>query len=302
MAISNYNSIFRQVDLSLLKHFFDVATYGGFTKASHATGASQPALSLGLQKLERDLGVSLARRGGGKFSLTEEGRELLQFCNRFESGLQSVVESFGAEPSQARALRIGTALSVGFGPLLSLCAHSASSERPMSLELETRNTYELLRAVSDSQLDAALIPDDIYDSGLNYTPLYEDYLTLITGPQFAHFLSKSGWMQKLATMSLITFPRETPMRSTVDKLLRDKRLRFERVISVNSMEALKMLVSRNMGAAFVQRSLVAEELRSKSVFEPKQRMIKVKSGVALATRKDERGTEIVKLILDLMKS
>ena len=288
MSISNHNGVFHKIDLSLLKYFYDVAIYGGFTKASRVTGTSQPALSLGLQKLERTLGVKLVRRGGGQFSLTEEGRELLQFCDRFESGLQSVVESFGAESTQARSLRIGTALSVGFGPLVPLCSKASKAERLISVELMTQNTYDLLRALSDSQLDAALIPDDIYDSSLRFTQVHQDHLTFIAGAKHAALLTGTGWTQKVSDISLITFPRETPMRSTVDKIIRDKRLHFSRIISVNSMEALKMLVSRGIGAAFVQRSLVSNELRSGSLVEPKQGIIKVKSGIALATQNDER--------------
>ena len=96
---------------------------------------------------------------------------------------------------------------------------------------------------------------------------------------------------------LVTFPRETPMRSTIDKLVRDRRMHFARVVSVNSVEALKMLVSRGIGGAFVLRSLVLGELRSGHV-EPKHNTIRIKSGVSLAVRNDERGAEIAKLVLE----
>ena len=300
MAISNHNSLFHKIDLSLLKYFFDVASHGGFSKASRATGVSQPALSLGLQKLEKTLRVKLARRGGGQFSLTEEGRELLQFCTRFESGLQSVVESFGAESSQARTLRIGTALSVGFGPLVSLCSRASRSERLFSVELTTQNTYDLMRALADSQLDAALLPNDVYDSNLTLTEVHQDHVTFVVSSRYASLVHGSDWHEKVSKLSLITYPRETPMRSTVDKLIHDRGFHFERTISVNSTEALKMLVGRGIGGAFILRSLVLDELRSGTLVEPKQNMTRIKSGVTLATRADERGEEIRKQIFDLM--
>jgi DNA-binding transcriptional LysR family regulator len=299
--ISNHNSgLFHKVDLSLLKYFFDVASFGGFSKASRATGVSQPALSLGLQKLEKTLKVQLVRRGGGQFSLTDEGRDLLQFCARFESGLKSVVDSFGMESTQARTLRIGTALSVGFGPLVSLCSKAGKSKRLISVELTTQNTYDLIRALGDSQLDAALLPIDIYDSGLNFTPVHQDHVTFVVSSKFGSSVSGADWANKVSKLSLITYPRETPMRSIVDKLIQEKQFRFERTISVNSTEALKMLVGRNVGGAFVLRSLVLDELKSGLLVEPKQNMTRMKSGVTLATRADERGEDIKKLILELM--
>lgn len=301
MIISNHNSLFHKIDLSLLKYFFDVASHGGFSKASRATGVSQPALSLGLQKLEKTLKVKLVRRGGGQFSLTEEGRELLQFCTRFESGLKSVVDSFGMESTQARTLRIGTALSVGFGPLISLCAQVSRSDRLISAELTTQNTYDLMRALSESQLDAAILPDDVYDSNLKFSPVHKDHVTFVVGSKFASLVSGADWKDKISKLSLITYPRETPMRSTVDKLIQDKQFRFERTISVNSAEAIKMLVSRNIGGAFVLRSLVLDDIKSGTLVEPKQNTTRVKSGITLATRADERGEEIKKLIFELMQ-
>ena len=300
MSISKYNSVFHKIDLSLLKYFFDVANYGGFTKASRATGASQPALSLGLQKLEKSLAVKLVRRGGHNFELTEEGRDLLQFCKRFESGLQNVVESFGSDLSHRRVLRIGTALSVGFGPLLSVCERATRLEHPFELELSTENTYDLMKQLTESQIDAALLPSDVNDSNLKFDTVHQDQITFVAGPKASALFSGSDWMERVNQLNLITYPRETPMRAVTDNIVREKQLSFKGMLSVNSIEALKMMVSRSIGGAFVLRSLVLNELRSGVMFEPKRNMIRVKSGVMLATRDDERGAEVSRLILDLM--
>ena len=303
MAIAKLNSLFHKVDLSLLKYFFDVANFGGFTKASNATGASQPALSLGVQKLEKTLGVKLIRRGGRDFGLTDEGRELLQFCQRFEAGLQTVVESFEAESGSRkilRVLKIGTALSVGFGPLVPVCNRAVKSKRPLELELTAQNTYDLMRSLTESQIDAALLPNDVHDSHLCFAPIHEGPITFIVGPRSAASVSKPDWMEHVDNLNLITYPRETPMRALTDKIVREKQMHFRQTLSINSVEAMKMMVSRNVGGAFVLRSLVLEELRARALFEPKENVIRVKSGVMLATRNDERGAEISDLILELM--
>src|SRR5271170_3763124 len=113
MSIYNTNSLFQQLDLDLLKHFYAVATFGGFSKASRATGVSQPSLSLGVQRLEKNLGVTLIDRDSRRLSLTKPGLSLLTFCQRLEGNLESIADALGTKAvSVRRRLRIGTALSI----------------------------------------------------------------------------------------------------------------------------------------------------------------------------------------------
>src|SRR5579885_3601495 len=97
MAIYKSDNVFQRLDLSLLRHFFAIATYGGFSKASRATGVSQPALSLGLQKLEKILGSKLIDRKPGRFSLTDSGKVVHAYCKRLEGTLESMAGELGGD-------------------------------------------------------------------------------------------------------------------------------------------------------------------------------------------------------------
>src|SRR5579885_574377 len=145
MAIYKSDNVFQRLDLSLLRHFFAIATFGGFSKASRATGISQPALSLGLQKLEKNLGTRLVDRKPGKFSLTDSGKVLQAYCRRLEGTIESMMSDLGGSgPAVPRRLRIGTAMSVGFGPLVKACVSVSAATPGLELELTAHNTYQLL--------------------------------------------------------------------------------------------------------------------------------------------------------------
>src|SRR5262249_6635678 len=159
------------------KHFFSVATYGGFSKAARATGTSQPALSLGLQKLEKMLGSNLVDRTERDFTLTQAGLGGLNFCQQVEGKLETIGATPGAADGTVRKrLKVGTALAIGFGPLEPLCSHLARSGENLELELTTQGTYQILNDLLAGALDAALVPDDVSDSKLDFHRLAEDKL------------------------------------------------------------------------------------------------------------------------------
>jgi DNA-binding transcriptional LysR family regulator len=244
VSIYKENSIFQRLDLSLLRHFFTVSTFGGFSKASRATGISQPALSLGLQKLEKTLGVVLIDRKSRNFVLTQAGLTLLSFCQRLEGNLESVVGDLGAHVGETqRRLRIGTALSIGFSPLVNVCFANSRNKDPFEIEVSAQNTYQLLDELVEGTLDAALVPSDVYDTRLRFSKLFQDEIIFIYGQGLQNFFRGKNWETAVKEISLIHYPRETPMRSLVDKLSIEGGLHFRSVISVNGIDAIKKLAA-----------------------------------------------------------
>ncbi len=63
-----------------LRAFTQLAKTGSFSKAAIAIGVTQPALSIRIRELERELGTILVKRMRGGISLTEAGQELLRYC------------------------------------------------------------------------------------------------------------------------------------------------------------------------------------------------------------------------------
>jgi DNA-binding transcriptional LysR family regulator len=65
------------MDTNRLRHFVAVVDHGGLTAASKAVFVSQPALSLAVKELERELGTPLFARVGRGVQLTAAGIALL---------------------------------------------------------------------------------------------------------------------------------------------------------------------------------------------------------------------------------
>jgi DNA-binding transcriptional LysR family regulator len=248
------------------------------------------------------LGVTLIDRKSRNFVLTQPGLTLLNFCQKLEGNLESVVSDLDAEVGAiSRRLRIGTALSIGFSPLVDVCLTNSQAKDPFEIEISAQNTYQLLNELAEGTLDAALVPNDVYDTRLRFSRLFQDEVTFIYGNGLKKYFKNADWSTAAEEISLINYPRETPMRSLVEKICVEGNLRFRSVLSVNGIDAIKKLVERGVGGAFVHRSLVLAELKKNTLFEAKTRKKLPSVGVSIATSPNEHGDEMARILKNLYR-
>src|SRR3546814_11449614 len=79
-----------------LRAFCQLARLGSVSRAAEALFLSQPAVTLQLQALARDMGVPLFERSGRRFSLTREGELLYDLARPLIEGLDGLAASFRA--------------------------------------------------------------------------------------------------------------------------------------------------------------------------------------------------------------
>src|SRR5512140_970143 len=76
--------------------FHTVATEKSFSRAADKLLRTQPAVSLAVQRLEKELGQKLLDRSGKAILLTDAGQIVLEYARRFEN-LQQEMETALAE-------------------------------------------------------------------------------------------------------------------------------------------------------------------------------------------------------------
>jgi DNA-binding transcriptional LysR family regulator len=295
------NNIFQKLDLSNVKHFFAVVSFGGFSKANRATGISQPALSLGVQRLEKALGAKLIARKGKWIELTPDGLLFLNFCKQLEGGLNQLMGEMGRHALGAqRRLRIGSALSIGLSPFTEVCARQAREDRPIELDLSAQRTQVVLSEVLAGNFDAGLVLDDVLESRLRFTRIRESQVVFVVGKDLNRLFVKVDWRDAVSRIPLITFPRDTPMRALIDRVCIQNRVSCKTIFSINAMESLVSMAIQGSGGAFVLRSLVQADLKRKTLFEKKPPFPLPKLGMSIVTRKDENGEHVSQMLRALI--
>lgn len=97
------------LDLRQVRSFMDVAELGSFSAAADKAGLTQPAISLHIRLLEKQLGVRLIERVGRRAQPTAAGRDFLIHARRIAEEVAHAIDTVAPHRSGVTGrLRIGT--------------------------------------------------------------------------------------------------------------------------------------------------------------------------------------------------
>lgn len=239
--------------LKPLRAFCQTARLGSVSRAAEALFLSQPAVTLQLQALERDMGVRLLERSGRRLTLTREGTELYELARPLVEGLDGLD---GAFRNRLRGLDAGE-LHVAAGsstilyllPKIVAAFRAAHPEVRLSLHNVTgAGGLDLLRSDAvdlavGSMLD---VPND-----LSYAPVYRFEPMLIT-PRDHPLADKPDLaLQDLSPYGLILPPQRLTTYRMVDLVFQRNRVPYTVALEVGGWEVIKQYVAMGLGVSIV---------------------------------------------------
>lgn len=162
------------IDRYLLRYFLAVIEHGNFSKAAIGCNVTQPTLSAGIAKLERDLGQVLFLRTNRRVELTAAGVALASHARRIEAEFALAEQSVRGVRS-ASTTRLGVLASIPMSWIEQFLAR-----RPTGHELERVEVVEgrergLIERLMRGRIDVALTlirQEDRLDRDLLYSEGY----------------------------------------------------------------------------------------------------------------------------------
>lgn len=245
-----------------------IAAEGSFKRAADSLYVSQPAVSLQVQNLERQLDVPLFDRGGRRAQLTEAGHLLLSYGDRILSLCEETCRAIeDLQNLQGGTLIVGASQTTGTYLLPRMLGLFRQKYPEVAVQLHVHSTRRTAWSVANGQIDLAIIggeiPPELQDS-LEVIPYAEDELALIL-PVF-HPLARVAQIEKddLYKLQFIALDSQSTIRKVIDQVLtrcgiETRRLKIE--MELNTIEAIKNAVQAGLGAAFVSISAIEKELQ-----------------------------------------
>jgi DNA-binding transcriptional LysR family regulator len=244
-----------------------IASEGSFKKAAESLYISQPAVSLQVQNLEKQLSVPIFDRENRKAAFTEEGKVLLRYGNRILSLCDESCRAIEDLRSlNGGTLVIGASQTTGTYLMPRLIGLFRQKYPQIAVQLQVHSTRRISWSVANGQVNLAIIGGKVppeLDNVLQVTPYAEDELALIL-PKL-HPFSKLEYIQKedLYRLRFIALDTQSTIRKVIDQVLNQNGIdstRFKIEMELNSVEAIKNAVQSGLGAAFVSISAIAKEL------------------------------------------
>jgi DNA-binding transcriptional LysR family regulator len=245
-----------------------IADEGSFKRAADSLFVSQPAISLQIQNLEKQLAVPLFDRGGRKAQLTEAGNLLLAYGEKIITLCQETCRAIeDLQNLQGGTLIVGASQTTGTYLLPRMIGLFHQKYPYVSVQLQVHSTRRTSWAVANGQVDLAIIggevPSELHDI-LEIIPYAQDELALIIPPNHPFAEQETIVKEDLYNLNYITLDSQSTIRKVLDQVLsrcniNTSELKVE--MELNSIEAIKNAVQSGLGASFVSVTAIEKELK-----------------------------------------
>jgi LysR family transcriptional activator of nhaA len=252
----------RNLNFNHLHYFWAVAHEGSLTRAAERMNLSQSALSVQIQKLERQIGHPLFDRLGKKLILTEAGQIALDYADTvFKAGDELISTLRGRPLASRQILRVGalTTLSRNFQleflrPLV--------GRADVELIVRSGTLRELLAQLEAHAIDVVLAnsaaPRDNRSLLRNYL-LNEQPVSLVGRPPRRK--PRFRFPYDLRTEPILLPSLDSDIRAAFDRLLELAGIRPNILAEVDDMAMLRLLARERDGVTLVPPIVVRDELK-----------------------------------------
>jgi DNA-binding transcriptional LysR family regulator len=265
-----------------------IAIQGNFKKAADSLYISQPAVTLQVQSLERQLNVQLLDRAGKKTNLTDAGHLLLRYSDRILALCEETCRALeDLQNLQTGSLVIGASQTTGTYLMPKLISLFRKKFPQILVQLHVDSTRHICWNVANGQIDLALIGGEVpleLRQTLQIMPYAEDELALIL-PNSHYFCKKSEINKEdLYKLNFISLYSTSTIQKLIEKILSQHDIntaRFNIEMELNSIEAIKSAVQADLGAAFVSSLAIKKELKLGLLHWAKIKDIKLNRNLSL---------------------
>jgi DNA-binding transcriptional LysR family regulator len=248
------------VNFHQLKIFYTVAQRKSVTAAASDLHLTQPAVSLQLKALEKDLGLPLLERGTGKLSLTQAGEALYRCAVSILHAKDEAERAIGELSAATKGKLILGANTTGGMYVLPRIVRAFKELYPQTeIIFQIESTERIYERILQNVLDMGLVGGPTEDRRFGVDPICLDHVALIVSPShpFAGLTRVS--LKELETQPCIVPTQGSRTRQLVERKLRDAGVALRVVMQLAGTEAVKKAVEANLGIAFVSQYAVERE-------------------------------------------
>lgn len=248
-----------------LKVFLAVASCGSFSKAMDKAHSSQPAMSLLIKDLEKDLGVKLFDRLPRKIRLTDEGKLFRDLAIPLLNDINELKTKFNEARGKASCAEIKIA---AYGSvmvyLLPNVVRSFKDKFPScKLSILSRSRKDILTMVNDGDVNFGIGSLTAIPQGIEYKVFARFDRMLIA--RKGHPLSKKRFIgpEDISSYPLLLPPHGSNTREEIDRAFEKKRIKYTTAMEIVGHEAIKTYAAMDLGVSIMNKYYINDSDKEK---------------------------------------
>ena len=241
-----------------LEVFVQTALLGTVRAAAEAVHLTQPAASMALAELERQLGAPAFDRDRGRLHLNARGRELLPLAQELLERFAELGRLGAERPGELHGeLRIGTSNAVGNYRVGELLGPFVREHPSVAIRLRVANTDAIAAGMLDHTLDVGCVEGPVAHALLDVRPWRNDRLTVCAAA--THPLARKRRLRPADFEGARWVLREpgSATRATAERALAQLPP-GQTVLELDQIEAIKQVVVAGLGIACLPEAAITD--------------------------------------------
>ena len=262
------------MDLRQIEYFVALYDERSITKAARRLNVVQPALSMQISRLERTFKTKLFERTSRGVVPTDTGRTFYSLCQKILSDVDEAQRYLrDASGKVTGDLTVGLMPSVANSVLPDVLADYKSSYPDVTLRIVEAYSGSLLDQLNSGKIDLAIVNNSGDLGRAAITPLFRDYLVLVTPYSAGRRITPEIESHRLQDFRLVLPSQRQGMRVLIDSILASKGIVLKPEIELDSLGPTLELVRESDWATIlpvvaVKRAVDRKQLRSQRIIDP----------------------------------
>lgn len=161
--------------ITQLEYVVAVATYKSFVAAAEKCFVTQPTLSMQIQKMEEELNVRLFDRNKHPITVTSMGEAIVEQAKKVIAECEKINELIQTQQNMLSGkFRMAIIPTVAPYILPDLIENYIKKYPEVRLQVKEMETIEIVKALRNNELDAAVVSTPLHENGIKEYPIFEE--------------------------------------------------------------------------------------------------------------------------------
>ena len=239
-----------------IERFIVAVDRGSITKASKMLYLTQPALSLSIARLEKEIDAKLFKRIGKRLVLTKDGESVYQIGTQIIKLWKKIKDS-------KKNNFVGIPYSIGIydnaALRLSKYFQKSLSKEGIKFEITIDTSVPLMRGMRNGLFDmcVCVIRENAIGNEIKLIKKFSEELVPV---------SSKIWQKRFHKTPFILYNKESATRQYIDKTFFTNRIKPTVIVESTSTMFMKELAIGGCGIALLPLNVVEKEIENKKLF------------------------------------
>ena len=250
------------INLNQLRAFYLAAREKSITKAANTLHVTQPAVTMQIKSLEKNLAIPLFRRYGKELQLTDTGTALFGYAERIFLIVEELEHALRNRGDlNRRSLTIGTTRGIARHLMPELLSRFQQRNPSIRVSLKVGSSQEIADGLMAYNYDLGIIGRLPGLSKLKAVSYSREEFCLVTSPEHRFVKKKNVSLRDLKNEPIIIREKGSSARHAILSFLSSYGVKPSVLVEAGSVEFIKEYIIKGHGISFLYKPEVELEAK-----------------------------------------